>query len=418
MAKASAPSRRKPSAIRKGRIVVTSSGVRVYEAKNGNYWRITWKENDRRRDTTATSAESAFAKAAEIEKRIKRANGDKEQQAVSELLAAYLDPAKRTMKGADWGAKHEHAQKSLFRKHIEPQIGALACDDLTNENLQAIVKNAATDSTAKHLQSSISALINWAHIDGWITTEPKKLLAGITHENRRRKKNRGARAGETDLYVDRRDIPSHKNVHDLAKSAAITGGKWWYELLVNLDAYSGVRYGELFDLDIESIDVEGREITVETQVLEVSGRFTRTAPKWGTVRKTVFPKKTPCGYDLQKALRKRIKELKALKVIPTLADGSQRLLLFPNDKGSWMSHSNFSARVRRPAQELAKWPKNEKGRFRWNFHSLRHVFCTYYLFDLGKDLRDVSIAAGHRDYSTTMQMYVGQSEGAIQRLKN
>ena len=418
MAKSTSSSKVKSKSTRKGRVVATENGVRVYEGSDGKYWRITWKENDRRKDTTATSAEAAYAKAAEIEKKIRRAVGDKESQKVAELLTAYLDPTRRTKKGADWGAKHEHSQKSLIKKHIKPQIGDLACDEITNDHLQAIVKNASTDSTAKHLQSCISALINWAHVDGWINTEPKKLLAGITHENRRRKKNRGLRAGETDLFVDRRNIPSHQNVHDLAKSAVITGGKWWYELLVNLDAYSGVRYGELFDLDIDSIDVEGREITVETQVLEVSGRFTRTTPKWGTVRKTVFPKKTPCGYDLQKALRRRVKELKALKEIPTLADGSQRLLLFPNDNGSWMSHSNFSSRVRRPAQELAKWPKNEDGRFRWNFHSLRHVFCTYYLFDLGKDLRDVSIAAGHRDYSTTMQMYVGQSEGAIQRLKS
>jgi integrase len=403
---------------RKSQVVVTNSGVRVYEAKNGKYWRITWKESGRQKDTSATSAEAAYAKAAQIEKRIKRASGDKESLPMNDLLAAYVDPSIRTVRGADWGAKHEHSQKSLIKNHIAPQIGHVICDELTNEQLQSIVKNAPTDSTAKHLQSAISALINWAHLDGWISTEPKKLLAGITHENRRRKKNRGARAGETELYVDRRDIPSHQNVHDLAKAAAITGGKWWYELLVNLDAYSGVRFGELFDLDIDSIDIDGREITVETQVLEVSGQFSRTAPKWGTVRKTVFPKKTPMGYDLQKALRKRVKELKSLNQIPTLADGSQRLLLFPNEKGSWMSHSNFSARVRRPAQEMANWPKKEDGHFRWNFHSLRHVFCTYYLFDLEKDLRDVSIAAGHRDYSTTMQMYVGQSEGAIKRLKS
>jgi integrase len=414
----STSSKVKSKSTRKGRVVATENGVRVYEGSDGKYWRITWKENDRRKDTTATSAEAAYAKAAEIEKKIRRASGDKESQKVAELLTAYLDPSRRTKKGADWGAKHEHSQKSLITKHIKPQIGDLACDEITNDHLQAIVKNASTDSTAKHLQSCISALINWAHVDGWINTEPKKLLAGITHENRRRKKNRGQIAGETDLYVDRRDIPSHQNVKEVAEAAVKTGQKWWYALLFYLAAYTGLRFGELFDLDVDSIDVEGREIIVKTQVLEVGGHFTRTAPKWGTVRKTVFPAKTPFGYDLQKALRKRIKELKALEEVPTLADGTKRLLLFPNEKGSWMSHSNFSARVRRPAQELAKWPKKPNGQFRWNFHSLRHVFCTYYLFDLEKDLRDVSIAAGHRDYSTTMQMYVGQSEGAIQRLKS
>lgn len=400
------------------RVAVTNNGVRVYEPRKGGYWRITWSENGRRCDTTAKSAEDAYAKAAQIDKRIKRATGDKESQTVSELLSAYLDPVKRTAKGSDWGLKHEHSQRSLIRKHIKPQIGDITCDSLTNEHLQSIVKNAETDSTAKHLQSSLSALINWAHLDGWISTEPKKLLAGIAHENRRRLKKRGVRSGETDLYVDRRDIPSHDDVKNLAEATAMVGEQWWYELMVYLAAYSGLRVGEILDLDVDSIDIAETEIAVDTQLLEVGGHFQRTAPKWGTVRKTVFPKKTPLGYDLQKALRKRIKELKALKEVPTLADGSQRLLLFPNSQGSWMNPSNFSNRVRRPAQEEAGWPKKANGRYRWNFHSLRHVFCTYYLFDLEKDLRDVSVAAGHRDYSTTMQMYIGQSEGAIKRLKS
>lgn len=120
----------------------------------------------------------------------------------------------------------------MIKKHIRPQIGEIICDALTNEDLQTIVKNAETDSTAKHLQSSLSALINWAHIDGWISTDPKKLLAGIAHENRRRLKKRGVRSGETDLYVDRRDIPSHGDVKKLAEATAVVGEQWAPSILI------------------------------------------------------------------------------------------------------------------------------------------------------------------------------------------
>ena len=397
------------------KVSVTNSGVRVYEPKAGGYWRITWKEKGKQHDTTAKSAESAYAKAAQIEKRIARANGHKESQPVSEMAAAYLDSSKRTVHGDDWGLKHEKSQKSLFSKHIIPQIGEITCDDLTFEDLQKIIKGAPSNSVADHLQSAIKAWINWAHLDGWITTSPKKLTSGMAREKKRRRAQ-GSPAGETDLYIDKRNIPTHKNVDDLAKAAAVTGGEWWFELLFNLDAYSGLRIGELLDLDINAIDIEAREIRVQTQALQIGGKVIRTLPKWGTTRTTVFPVETPSGYPLQSKLRKRIKELKKLKEVPTLADGSKRILLFPNSKGSWYNQSNFSNRVRRPAQELAGWPKSSNGKQHWTFHSLRHVFCTYYLFDLGKDLRDVSIAAGHRDYSTTMEMYIGQSEGAIKRL--
>ena len=81
-----------------------------------------------------------------------------------------------------------------------------------------------------------------------------------------------------------------------------------------------------------------------------------------------------------------------------------------------MCPSDFGKRVRRPAQTLAGWPKGEDGKFQWNFHSLRHVFCTYYLFDLEKNIRDISIAAGHASYLTTLEMYVGNVEGVIERL--
>lgn len=402
---------------RAARVVVTNSGVRVYEPKHDGYWRIVWKENGKQRETSATSAEQAYAKAAQQEKKLKRASGDKESQQISEMVAAYLDAERRTVHGEAWGKKHAKSQASLFKTHILPLIGHLVCDSLRFEDLQSIIKSAKTDSTAEHLHSAIKAWINWAYLDGWIANEPKKMLAGLSREKKRRKQ-KGAPAGETDLFVDKRNIPSHADVDAFAKALVKTGNRSWYELLANLAAYSGLRIGELFDLDVDSIDVNAREIRVNTQALQVAGTIERTLPKWGTTRTTVFPAVTPSGYKLQAALKKRIKELKSLKEVPTLADGTQRLLLFPDSNGSWMNQSNFSNRVRRPAQALLNWPKKANGQYLWTFHSLRHVFCTYYLFDMSKDLRDVSVAAGHRDYSTTMEMYIGQSEGAIKRLNS
>jgi len=37
--------------------------------------------------------------------------------------------------------------------------------------------------------------------------------------------------------------------------------------------------------------------------------------------------------------------------------------------------------------------------------------------DLRRDPADVSIAAGHGSISTTLEMYVGRADGALERLK-
>ena len=106
-----------------------------------------------------------------------------------------------------------------------------------------------------------------------------------------------------------------------------------------------------------------------------------------------------------------------MKEVPKLQDGSHRRLLFSNQEGGWLCPSAFGTRIRRPAQEKAGWPKDVNGKYVWNFHSLRHVFCTYYFFDLKKDIRDISIAAGHASYLTTLEMYVGNVDGALERLR-
>jgi integrase len=277
-----------------------------------------------------------------------------------------------------------------------------------------VVRNCDTYSKASHVVACVSTLIHWGSSEGWIPTKTERLLKDLKTIKKAKK---ARKSGESRLYVDKKLIPTHGMVAEVASEAARVSGIWWYELMFNLAAYSGLRLGEIIDLDIDRINLKEQEITVETQCLDVGGVQSRTAPKWNVERKTTFPKVTPMGYPLQKKLRQRINELKKLEEVPEVQDGSYRLLLFPNKSGGWLSPSKFSSKVRRPAQDAANWPKDNSGKFIWNFHSLRHVFATYYFAELGKDIRDVSIVAGHKSYTTTLEMYVGNVDGAIERLK-
>ena len=142
---------------------------------------------------------------------------------------------------------------------------------------------------------------------------------------------------------------------------------------------------------------------------DVGGRQVRALPIREKQRTTIYPRITPEGYDLQKMLAKRVAEVVELG---NQKDG--RILLFPALRGGWINHGNFGI-MRRKAQELAGWPK-DGDEYRWDFRSLRHVFCSYYMFELNKDARDVSVAAGHENVATTLRMYAGPTAGALDRL--
>lgn len=405
--------------------VTSKSGrVKIYLPTGKKQYRLTYFEDGKQKGTTAQSLIHAMEKASLIEKRLLAKNGDRSLLSVSEMISAYLNPDEQDTSRGEWGDNHRVNVENAFKKSVLPKIGDKICADLTSADIANLVGSEETTSNADHLARYLNKMINWAFSEEWILVEPKNLTKGLRAQVKKVSKRVGdekvKKAGESILKVDSREIPGPKEVRELGKQARIVSGDWWQELHVNLAAYSGLRLGESLDLDIDSINLERREITVNYQKIEVRGKMKRTAPKWNTTRTTIYPVTTPGGYALHEALKKRVAELKKVKrknEIPTLQDGSKRLLLFPNENGGWQSGSNFGRRIRRPAQEAANWPKQENGQFIWTHHSLRHVFCSYYIFDRKADVRDVSIAAGHRSYMTTMDMYVGQSKGALDRLR-
>lgn len=391
---------------------ISPLGVKIYGPGSKPYWRITWRDHTGKlKDTTATDFGQALAKAAEIDRGLSRGEEDKSSKTGAEMIEAYLDPNQRTRVGNVWGAGHSADQEWLLNKYLLPTIRKTTCSRITNKQLRDAIRETSTKSVAKHLSVSITGLINWAVDDGWIIQSSQTLVAGLKNEVKNKAgtvkiKQQGGNAE----HINTNEIPDHDNVAKVAKNAAETFGVWWAELMFNLSAYSGLRLGEILDLDVDDVDLIKRHILVDYQVLDVKGKKSRALPKRDKQRTTIFPAITPCGYKLLEELDRRIQEVKNVKPGKT-----GRRLLFPAERGGWMNHGTFGVK-RRAAQKLAGWKVDENGKFFWNFHSLRHNFCTYYLFDLGKDARDVSVAAGHESVATTLRMYVGPTAGALDRL--
>jgi integrase len=112
-------------------------------------------------------------------------------------------------------------------------------------------------------------------------------------------------AGESPLFVDSAEIPGHVNVSKLGHALAERGSEI-YELMAQLAAYSGLRWGEPAALTIGQVDQAGRAITVDRKVIEISGRLYEEAPKNRKRRRTIYPRRTPEGYPLADRVAARI----------------------------------------------------------------------------------------------------------------
>ena len=395
---------------------ITDFGIRIYAPKvNKNYWRISYVDQEGKlRDTTATSERLAMDRASEIEKLLMNNVGNLPHNTVAEMIDEFIKEKTKIHSGgrAEWGAKHKRSQLSIFRNHVLSAVGEKKCIRLDNSDLVKIIDSCGTVDVRNHVATAISTLIRWGCAKGWLLQNSDMLLRDLNKIANRKVKI----AGESKHHVDKREIPTHDKVAAVAKAASDVTDVWWYELMFNLAAYSGLRFGEICDLDLNDINLNERIINVDFQCLSDGGNKSRELPKWDKQRKTVFPEITPSGYKLKANLKKRISELNKMTVTPVLQDGTSRKLLFPNRDGGWLCPSSFGNRVRRPAQELAGWPKDLNGKFVWNFHSLRHVFCTYYFVDLNKKIGDVAVTAGHASPVTTLEMYVGITGGVLERM--
>jgi integrase len=219
-------------------------------------------------------------------------------------------------------------------------------------------------------------------------------------------------AGESPLFVDPAEIPAHADVAKLGHALAERGSQTC-ELMAQLAAYSGLRWGELAALTTGQVDQAGRAITVDRKVIEIGGRLYEEAPKNRKRRRTIYPRRTPEGYPLADRVAARIQAARGEQETGTNPLGP----IFPSPKGRYWRANNFSGRVLMPAYRAAGWRGDDGGRS-WTWHSLRHVFCTTALFTWRIEASDVSRLAGHSNIRITLDLYVGATAGVLDRARS
>lgn len=164
-----------------------------------------------------------------------------------------------------------------------------------------------------------------AGLAGGYLTNPRLSAVHWQAGNRAIPESRVSVAGESVLWVDPAEIPADSDVAKVGLALAEGDRGGLCELMANIAAYSGLRWGELAALTIPQIDQPARTITVDRKIVEVAGKLYLEAPKNRKRRRTIYPRRTPAGYLLAERLATRIEEARAEQ-----ADGANPLgLVFP-----------------------------------------------------------------------------------------
>ena len=392
-------------------VVEVEGGITVYPARRaGDRWRAVWYEGGVRRQCQAASEERLAARLEKVSARL-GADAANMERSGAELIGYFLSPD-RHPPGRQWSRKHAHTQGRLCERFVAPVIGHLACEDIKTGHLQAVVNAAPTAQEGKRLHALVSALVGAGITGGYLANARLKQVHWQAN-GRPSPPAPATVAGESVLFVDPAEIPAHADVAALGQALAASLPRGHsYELMVNLAAYTGLRWGELAALTIAQIDQAARVITVDRKVVEIGGRLFTETPKNRKLRRTIYPRRTPQAYPLAEMVAARIAQARAEQDTGTNPLG----LMFPSPQGKHWRASNFSRRVLAAAYQAAGWRDTNGGR-PWTWHSLRHVFCTTALFTWDIDATDVSRLAGHANYRITLDLYVGATAGTLDRAR-
>lgn len=403
-----------------------------------SYYRLEWTDPDtgRRRQTTAGRHwEKAWKKLVKKEKELAAGETDTHHQPASVGIAYWLDPGRKTPKTKNgWGDSHRSHMEAYAREYFTPLIGGVKLVSLRRKHFQDVVDAAPTAGEGQNLHRAATSLIAALHQGGLLPEERTINLDSVWWHGLAPVEDDEETEDTEDSadFVPRSKRPGNAQVRSLREAAellparGVEGGVlWWRGLMVETAAYAGPRWSELIALSADDVVPNKRHLRVHWRVSQAAGKPRRlTKPKMAKRRTTIYPAVTPTGYRLENALRRRAVEARQEQA----AGLNPRALLFPNKAGSWMHTGNFHRDIFAKAAENAEgWESREvvksngKGKTKtiqqWNFvwHSLRHRFCTFALEEWGQDLSVVSVAAGHADAATTMRLYVGADDDALDR---
>jgi integrase len=335
--------------------------VTPYSTSEGKRYRVRYRTPDRRQTDkrgfkTKREAEDFLA-----------------SMEVSKLRGEWVDASLSKITVREWSSSWYSAQEHLkpttlagyrhaLDKHVLPKWGSYPLPAVSHADVQSWVNDLASGlspSTVRQTHLVLSGLLKYAVRDGRLAKNPSD---GIRLP-RLQQRSRG--------YLN----------HDQAQRLALKAGTQFDVVL--LLSYTGLRWGELAALRVQSVDFDRHRLEISEAVTEPRGTIVWGSPKSHERRSVPFPE------FLDSVLRGRMRG-------KTDAD-----ILFDNN-GQVFRNASFRRRFfDRAVEEM----RLEDPRFpRVTPHDLRHTAASLAV-SAGANVKAVQRMLGHASAAMTLDVY-------------
>lgn len=266
--------------------------------------------------------------------------------------------------------------------HIVPSIGSLSVAEATAERLQTFLTGIEKDNgpgAAKNCRSALSGMMGLAVRNDAIQVNPVRSLERINH----RKKRASKAVPHEDLQTFLNTVRADERLTELDVPD-----------LIEFMIASGLRVGEACSLDISSVNLTSKQITVEATAVRVKGQgvVRQTYPKTNKSHRTI----TIPGTAIALLKRRHAK----LKDVTTL--------LFPTLTMTLRDPSNTQRQIRERREQIG-YPE-------LSTHSLRKTTATL-LDKAGLSATEIADYLGHENPSMTQDVYMNTVRGGSKAAK-
>ena len=300
----------------------------------------------------------------------------------------------------------------MYRTFVGPEIGRFRITTLKRSDIKAFYNSLVDEknlkiATVDNIHTVLHQVLAVAVEDGYMRMNiSDNLLKELKQAHNMGKSHRKAlTVPEQELFLEflsREDIPY----------------RHWRPIF-SIMANTGMRVGEITGLQWEDIDLDNGMIEVNHTLVyynhaENGCHFSIHTPKTNAGRRVI-----PILEDVKKAFleEKQYQEFNGLKCNAAV-DGYTDFI-FINRFGNLQHQGTLNKALRRIIRDCndMQLSKNEKNPVllpRFSCHSLRHTFTTR-LVEAGVNLKVIQDTLGHKDFSTTMDIYTDVTKELKQR---
>ncbi|MBM0232881.1 site-specific integrase [Micromonospora sp. STR1_7] len=338
-------------------------------------WLVRW------RDEAGADRKKSFAR---------KADADRFRAEVEHSLndGSYIDPkaGKITFQqyAEGWRAAQQHRpntaarKKSLLFKHVYPAIGGRQLVTIRHSTMQAFITGLSPDLAPSSIETvfrTVRAIYSAAKRDRLIKFDP---CADITLPELPRVKVVPLTTGEV--------------------SALASAVKPRYRGLVEFDAGTGLRQGEVFGVEVDDINRTDKTLTVERQLQPAAGGGVVVCP----LKNRHSYRTVPLGKAMFEVIDAHLAAYPPVAVEVLDVTGPKPVtrsarFVFLDDAGRPLNRNSFNESVWRPAREQVGLPEATQ-------HDLRHFYASL-LIRAGLNPKVVAERLGHRDATLTLNTY-------------